>query len=48
MSSTIESAKEDSDGITDINIIDTLNDNIVLQNKALEANERIMKIINIL
>ncbi len=46
--SIIESVKEDSGGITNINIIDTLNDNIALQGQALEANERIMEIINVL
>lgn len=46
--SIIESVEEDSDGITAINIIDTLNDNIALQSQALEANERIMELINVL
>lgn len=42
--SIIESAKDTAD----INIIDTLNDNIALQSQAFEANERIMKLINVL
>ena len=42
--SIIESAKE----VADINIIDTLNDNIALQSQAFEANDRIMELINVL